>query len=245
MHLLTRPMSSKRTCPKAPSSLRASLPQTEVIAEGTILTRFRGRPEDPAGAYPANSFNPNDGRDWTIAADGARFNPFLASGGSNVPTLYAASSYSAAALESVFHNVPHQPSPEIPRSLVLTWQYVRLKTDRGLQVLRLTNPQLRQLHVPRRSVSLREDELIHTEASQYPRTRSWAKFLHDNMPTLDGLAWRPRLGGQGTAYMFFGDRCNAADFLIQGSPIDLEPAAEYARIQAVAKSANIRIIDGS
>ena len=108
----------------------------------------------------------------------------------------------------------------------------------------LTNPQLRQLHVPRRQESLREDELIHTQASQYPRTRTWAKFLYNHVPALDGLAWRPRLGGQGTAYMFFGDRCDPTDFEIVGVPTDLDSAAEYARIKAVATASNIRIIDG-
>jgi hypothetical protein len=237
-------MSSKRTCPIAPSKAKNSLPHPEIIPSRTTLTRFRAKPGDPARAYPANSFNPNIGKDWTIAADGARFNPFPASGGGNVSTLYAASGYAAAALESIFHDVPHEPSPEISRSQVLTWQYLQLKTTRELRVVMLTNPQLRQLRVPRRIGSLREDELIHTEASQYPRTRTWAKFLHDNIPMLDGLAWRPRLGGQGIAYVFFGDRCNAVDFLIGGSPTNLDSAIEYAKIQAVAAAANIRIIDG-
>jgi hypothetical protein len=35
-------------------------------------------------------------------------------------------------------------------------------------VVRLTNPWLRQLKVPGRTESLREDELIHSPASQYP-----------------------------------------------------------------------------
>jgi hypothetical protein len=236
-------MSSKRTCPKAPSRAKSSLPQAETIPPGTVLTRFRGKPHDPA-RYPANSFNPNIGKDWTIATDGARFNPFPASGGGNVPTLYAASSYAAAALESLFHDVPHEASPEIPRSRILTWQYLRLKTTRELQVVMLTNPQLRQLHVSRRQESLREDELIHTPASQYPRTRTWARFLYEHIPSLDGLAWRPRLGGRGTAYMFFGDRCNSIDFEIAGVPTDLDSAAEYAKIKAVAMAAHIKIIDG-
>jgi hypothetical protein len=140
--------------------------------------------------------------------------------------------------------VPHESSPEFSRSRVLQWQYVQLKTQRELRIVMLTNPQLRQLHVPRRQESLREDELIHTPASQYPRTRTWAKFLYDNIPALDGLAWRPRLGGQGTAYIFFGDRCNPADFEIAAVPTDLDSAAEYAKIQVVATAAHIRIIDG-
>src|SRR5580658_8820106 len=167
-------MSSKRTCPKAPTAPKGELPQTEPIPSGTHLTRFRTKPTSPAIAYPANSFNPNIGKNWEIAGDGARFNPFPVPSGGNAPTLYAADSYAAAALESVFHDVPHEANPEFARSRVLLWQYVQLRTKRELQIVTLTNPQLRQLHVRRRRESLREDELIHTPVLQYPQTRTWA-----------------------------------------------------------------------
>jgi hypothetical protein len=55
------------------------------------------------------------GKDWTVATDGARFNPFPDKDGDNVPTIYAATTYEAAALESVFHQVPHIQTPEIMR----------------------------------------------------------------------------------------------------------------------------------
>ena len=181
---------------------------------------------------------------WEIAGDGARFNPFPVPSGGNAPTLYAADGYAAAALESVFHDVPHEANPEFARSRVLLWQYVKLRTKRELRIVMLTNPQLRQLHVSRRKESLREDELIHTPNSQYPRTSAWAKLLYDHIPALDGLAWRSRLGGQGAAYMFIGDRCNSTDFEIVGVPTDLDSAVEYAKITAVATASSIRIIDG-
>ena len=103
------------------------------------------------------------------------------------------------------------------------------------------NPQLRQLKVPRRSESLREDELSHSPASQYPATRTWAKLLHDHIPGVDGLAWRPRLASDGEAYLFFGDRCGAGDFAVVAAPTPLTSPTEYGRIKAVADSANITI----
>jgi RES domain len=238
-------MPSKRTCPRAPRSLKGSLPQTETIPAGTILARFRGRPSDPARSYPANSFNPNLGKDWTLPKHGARFNPFPNATGSNVPSIYVAATYAAAALESVFHDVPHVADPEIPRTQVEAWQRVELKAVRELRVVMLTNPQLRQLPVRGRKESLREDELIHTPRPQYPKTRTWAKYLYDHIPDLDGLAWRPRLGGEGVAYVFFGGRCDASDFQIVGPVVDLSSPTEYARIKAVADGANITIINGS
>ena len=77
-----------------------------------------------AKAHPPNSFNPNVGKNWTMDTDGARFNPFPDKSGDNVPTIYAATSYEAAALESVFHAVPHVQTPEIIRSQVETWEYL-------------------------------------------------------------------------------------------------------------------------
>ena len=234
-------MPSKRVCPSAPSSPKGALPQPEVIPAGTLLTRFRGMAVSPAKAHPPNSFNPNVGKNWTMDTDGARFNPFPDKSGDNVPTIYAATSYEAAALESVFHTVPHVQTPEIIRSQVDTWEYFDLRTLRDLKVVRLTNPKLRQLKVSGRTESLREDELIHSPGSQYPATRTWAKLLHDHVPGLDGLAWRPRLAGTGEAYVFFGDRCGAADFKVVGVPTALKSPTEYARIKAVADAANIII----
>lgn len=234
-------MASRRTCPKAPRSPSGALPQTILIPVGTTVTRFRGIVVPPATAFPANSFNPNTAKNWTIATEGARFNPFPDTAGNNVPTIYAATTYEAAALESVFHQVPHIETPEVTRSQVETWEYFELRTLRDLRVVRLANPQLRQLKVPRRRESLREDELIHSPASQYPATRTWAKLLHDHIPGLDGLAWRPRLAGQGEAYVFFGDRCGAGDFAIVTAATPLTSPTEYGKIKAVADAANIMI----
>lgn len=135
-------------------------------------------------------------------------------------------------------------TPKLQKALVESWQRVELKTLRDLRVVMLTNPQLKQLPVRGRKDSLREDELIHTPRPQYPSTRTWAKYLYDHIPDLDGLAWRPRLGGEGTAYVFFGGRCDSSDFQVVGPVVDLSSPTEYPRIKAVADGANIKIIDG-
>jgi hypothetical protein len=91
-------MPSRRKCPRAPGSPSGALPQTILIPAGTTLTRFRGITVPP---FAPNSFNPNTGKKRAIAADGARFNPFPNTAGVNVPTIYAATTYEAAALESL------------------------------------------------------------------------------------------------------------------------------------------------
>jgi hypothetical protein len=104
------------------------------------------------------------------------------------------------------------------------------------------NPQLRQLIVLSRGSSITESELVHTLSSEYPHTRTWAQFLHDSIPGIDGLAWRPRLGGTGISYALFGDRCDG-QLEIQGAPISANSAAGLGKIRSIAKWANISIVD--
>lgn len=236
MHSRTLPMSFN--CPQASIDADPRLTvQTRKIEAGAQLVRFHGT------AYPADSFNPNTGKRIDLPEHGSRFNPFPGPPSSNVPTLYAADTLQAAALESVFHAVQHEPSPTYLRSQLSDWRYSHLETLRDLTVLDLTNPHLRQLSVPGRSISLTEGELIHTPASEYPNTRTWARFLHESLPILDGLAWRPRLGGIGWAYIFFGDRCGTG--ALQSGPIAIEVSSGpgFLELDEIAKLASIRIID--
>jgi len=77
--------------------------------------------------YPANSFNPNIGKHIAVPEEGARFNPFPGAPTANIPTLYAADSLEAAALESIFHDVAHVPSPTYPRTRLTEWSYSELE----------------------------------------------------------------------------------------------------------------------
>jgi hypothetical protein len=192
--------------------------------------------------YASNSFNPNSGKDWTVPEHGARFNPFPNSAGTNIGSLYAASSLAAAALESVFHGVPHVPNPTYDGNLLRTWQYSEFLTTREISYVMLTNPQLHQLKVRNRATGLLESELIHTQGDQYPRARTWAKYLHDCLPTLNALGWRPRLGGQGEAYVIFGDRCSSSDLSIASGPTWLDAGRGHSAIYKIAQDANITII---
>ena len=189
-------------CPPAPVAANPALViQTAILKAGSALTRFHSK------SRAGNIYNPNTGKRIEIEEEGARFNPFPGAPAANVPTLYAADNITAAALESIFHGVKHIPSPTFPRIGLKDSSYSELVVNADLVVVELTNPQLRQLAIARRRTSLKEEELIHTPPSQYPHTRTWARFLHDSLPSLQGLCWRPRLGGAGLAYMLFGDRC--------------------------------------
>jgi len=223
-------------CPKAPFVGPPLALKTTVLPAGKTLVRFHGM------THSANSFNPNTGADWLRPLDGTRFNPFPDLTSANVPTMYAADSFTAAALESVFHAVEHVPSPRYLRSQLATWRYSELEIKRDLEVFELTNPNLRQLAVPGRPMSLAEAELIHSLNDQYPNTRTWARLLYLQVPALDGLGWRPRLGGQGTSYVFFGGRCHSADFGVLSGPTSIDSGPGFDKILEVAVRASIRVV---
>ena len=204
-------------CPPAPVAANPALViQTAILKAGSALTRFHSK------SRAGNIYNPNTGKRIEIEEEGARFNPFPGAPAANVPTLYAADNITAAALESIFHGVKHIPSPTFPRIGLKDSSYSELVVNADLAVVELTNPQLRQLVIARRRTSLKEEELIHTPPSQYPHTRTWARFLHDSLPSLQGLCWRPRLGGTGLAYMLFGDRCAPGALTVTSGPTDVD-----------------------
>lgn len=227
-------------CPPAPAGADPALVlQTLTLRAGAPLFRFHGR------THQADSFNPNTGLRIEVPEKGARFSPYPGAPATNIPTLYAADTFRAAALESVFHGVDHSPSPTYLVSQLAAWRYSRLEATRDLVLLELTNPHLRQLAVAGRDSSLQEDELIHSPTAEYPNTRSWARFLHASLPALDGLAWRPRLGGTGQAYVFFGDRCGAGALEAASMPILVESGPGFHQLCRVAKLASIRLIDSA
>ena len=224
-------------CPTAPTFGSALVVQTTDLPSGTVLFRFH------KNIFKADSFNPNTDKRIGVPEEGARFNPFPGAPAVNIPTLYAADTLAAAALESIFHDVEHVPSPKYPRSRLAEWSYSKLKTTRDLLLFRLVNPRLRQVSVPGRTLSITESELIHTPPSEYPRTRTWAQFLHASIAGLDGLAWRPRLGGTGRSFVLFGDRCKDGDLQVHSPAVSVATGAAFARVYRIAASASISILD--
>jgi hypothetical protein len=177
-----------------------------------------------------------------IAEGGARFSPFPDSSGNNVPTFYAGTTEKAAALESVFHDLPHLPHPVYARRKLADFRMTHFVVARDLLVVDLTEPELRQVKVPGRAESLHEIEIIHSSPAAYPQTRAWAQHFHRSLTSAYGLAWRPRLGGEGTSYVFFGDRLSPADFTSVGAAMAIDSGAGRAIIERIAASTYIQLI---
>jgi len=226
--------------PAAPTRLDIKLGK---VPTGSRLVRFH------SPHYPALGFNPNldstgAARRMDIKEDGSRFNPFPDKAGINVSTLYAGTTEHAAALESVFHDVPHVPNPQFPTSKLSHFVLSRFVTKRPLHILELVNSQLRQVAAPGRTESLTEAELIHSDPLQYPITRRWAQYLFKSLPDLQGFAWRPRLGGEGTSYIFFEDRIAATtSFEAEGSPIPIATGAGFDLIHKIASACYIELVN--
>lgn len=227
--------------PTAPTNLGVELRELPV---GARLFRFH------SPHYPALNFNPNldsigAPRRMAISTDGSRFNPFPDGAGVNVPTLYAGTTEHAAALESVFHDVPHIPDPQFAAVKLKEFVLSPLLLKRPLLVLELINSELRQVAVPGRDQSsLLESEIIHSSPTQYPMTRRWAQYFFNSLPTLQGLAWRPRLGGQGTSYVFFGVRiAPTTDLEPETPPIRIDTGTGRALIEQIAADAHIVLVN--
>lgn len=224
-------------CPPAPVTADLALDlSTTSLEKGQELIRFF------RSGYPPDTFNRNAHRRMDLPEHGSRFNPFPDAAGVNVPTLYAADALDSAALESVFHDVEHVPAPTFAKMRLADWSYSRLVVQRPLTVFKLTNQHLRQIAVSGRKHSLQEDEVVHCPPNGYPLTRAWARFLYASLPTLDGLAWRARLGGSGLAYVFFGSRCREDAIKAEEPSISLQTPDGFRAIKQVAEDAKITII---
>lgn len=146
--------------------------------------------------YTGDQFNPG-------LKGNARFSPIRNADGNPIPTIYAAVTFDAAAIESVFHDVAHAPGYKQYDKRKLEGQmHSEVKAARDLTLVDLSNVPLRKLGVQRR-------QLIDTEKDQYPKTRAWAEAIHAKHHAIQGLSWMSRQDDTARAVMLFGDRIPA------------------------------------
>jgi len=142
--------------------------------------------------YGATQFNPGAGN--------ARFSPINDANGVPVPTIYAATTFAAAAMETVFHDVPFEPGFKHFDKNKLEGQVhstVTVKVD--LVLADLGTIALRKLGVKR-------TQLIETDKDQYPLSRKWAEAIHAQHADIQGLSWVSRQDDSARAVVLFGDR---------------------------------------
>lgn len=143
--------------------------------------------------YEGGEFNPG-------LKGNARFSPIRTTKGDPIPTLYAADTFEAALMESVFHDVPHAPGfKQFDKRKLAGQEHSTVQTTQDLKLADLSSKPLRKLGVTRK-------QLIDTEKDQYTQTREWAEAIHAQAPDIQGLYWTSRQDDSARAVMLFGDR---------------------------------------
>ncbi|MDG9757829.1 RES family NAD+ phosphorylase [Pseudomonas chengduensis] len=178
--------------PAADSYLTPEPPATLHITPVTLSRKkvlHRVHSED----YEGDEFNPG-------LKGNARFSPIRNAEGDPIPTLYAADTFEAALMESVFHDVPHAPGfKQLDKRKLEGQEHSTVQTTQDLKLADLSSKPLRKLGVTRK-------QLIDTEKDQYTKTREWAEAIHAQDSDIQGLYWVSRQDDSARAVMLFGDR---------------------------------------
>lgn len=168
-----------------------------VVRDYPERTVWRCHRFNPAtGRYKPSQFNAGGTGD-------ARFSPIFDSAGNVIPTMYAATEARTAIAEVVLHDMPSPSSGHIfdatqamdpsEGNMVSSVKLPALKlvplTSFGLQAVGLTVP-----------------ELIGGNSDRYPSTRAWARWIHENIPAVQGLYWMSRRDDENGCMVLFGDR---------------------------------------
>lgn len=182
--------------------------------------------------YKADQFNPG-------LKGNARFSPIRDAKGDSIPTLYAAATFDAAAMESVFHDVSHAPGFKHYDKRKLEGQlHSEVKVKRELKLADLSSVPLRKLGVQRK-------QLIDTEKDQYPATRRWAEAIHAQYPDVQGLSWISRQDDSARAVMLFGDRISKGALQQVGDSRSLlKDEQAHAELLKLAERIGVEIVPG-
>jgi len=172
------------------------------VPAGTVLHRVH------ASRFGSVQYNPT-------GVGNARFSPLTAVNGKVVPTLYAGSTFNCAALETVFHDVPHEPGYKfLHQERLRGLQYSQIQTKTALHLVDLSSKALRLLGVKR-------NELVDTDADRYPYTRQWAAAIHAQAHEAQGLRWVSRQDDEAMAVMLFGDRIKQSHLTVRQAGRDI------------------------
>lgn len=182
--------------------------------------------------YQADEFNPGK-------KGNARFSPIRDNEGKAIPTIYAAMTFDAAAMESVFHDVSHAPGYKNYAKDKLEGQvHSQVQAQRDLKLADLSSVALRKLGVQRK-------QLIDTEKSEYPNTRLWAEAIHAKHENIQGLSWISRQDDTARAVVLFGDRVPQGTLQQVGSPRNLlRDEQAYAELLDLADRIGVDVTPG-
>lgn len=177
----------------------------------------------------SNEFNPCRGNP-------TRFAPILDARGRCVPSLYAGSTFIAAAYETIFHDVPAKAKRKsVLSSRVMDCVHGTLELRCDIRLASLREPDLSKWHISRNS-------LIGSSPKLYPRTAAWAKAVHDQFPEVQGLVWTSNQCDPDDACLFFGDRVRTLDFRVVARRDGRREPLFLADVRRAGRRAGITIV---
>lgn len=172
------------------------------IEPGSTFHRFH------MSQYPATVFNDTD-------KGQARFSPIRNRNGEIIPTLYGAETFDCAAMETIFRDLAHIPSPRhIDMKRLRGYRHSQILIRAPLKLVDLTTKSLTALGLVR-------TQLIDTDGSHYPFTRRWAEAIHASASEAQGLTWVSRQDDTARVVVLFGDRVGLDHLGPQGPSLDL------------------------
>jgi len=120
------------------------------------------------------------------------------------PFLYAASVPETAILESIARDLPfHSKHPRtIKRASVANLALSPILVSEPLTLISLMSG------IDLAS-ALQDGWLIQCGSHDYPQTRRWAKWLRQQVPAAQGIAWMSRWNVGSQSVILFGDRCDS------------------------------------
>lgn len=149
--------------------------------------------------YPGASFNP-------CLGDPTRFAPLLTPTSTCIPTFYAATTFDAAAYETVFREPPG-PFAAYPRQKLQNRGVSSIAPKANLRLVPFFTPELAGLGLNEIDVFLRKETV-------YASCRALARMAWRDNPAAHGIIWSSVRDSQAQAMVLFGDRLAQSDFTV-------------------------------
>ena len=208
---------------RPPLHNQAKTPNTLTVEAGTTLERIH---PDRFGPVQFNN----------SAGGNARFSPIHKPSGDIDPSIYAAETFSAAAMETAFHDVPIAGSPKNVQTKELEGLvHSTVEITQGLVVADLSSKGLHKL-------GLEKSQVIETGKRTYPQTRTFAEDVLKQNPDVQGFSWMSRKDDTSRSYVFFESRVPAGALKHVGTSKSLlEDDETFANLQDVADEIDVNL----
>lgn len=217
------PIDSKpRSIPTPPANLDALVKRVTWPATQSLHRIHRDE-------FRADEFNPGPNGN-------ARFSPIVEANGKSIATIYGGATFECAAMETVFHDVPHAPGLKtVAKRKLKQHRHSRLVPSADIALADLGSTALRKLGIPR-------VDLIDSGKDIYPQTRQWAEAIHAQCADVQGLSWVSRQDDGARAIILFRDRLPDDALTIVGTSVDIVTDSDtYAALIELAETIGVKI----